>query len=208
MAATSSHVIELGHDHIAEASRLLGRAFVGDPLMQYLFAQPGRDYRADLRVIFRYQCALQLALHWPLLGIIPHTRIAGVVGVGLPDQTSWPNSVAELQTALAKEMSPQAVERLDRYAARTQGHFPDEPLFYIRMIGVRPESQGQGYARRLLEAVHRRSEAHPLSRGVALDTENAANVEIYKRLGYEIVGQAKVGPIKVWCMVCPNQGAG
>jgi ribosomal protein S18 acetylase RimI-like enzyme len=207
MSATSNQVIDLDRAHIAEAAHVLSRAFAADPLMRYLFAERGRDYRSCLRAIFQYQCALQLELQWPLLGIIPRTRIAGVVGIGLPEQPAWPKSVTELQSALTNQMGPQAVERLDRYAARTNGHFPNEPLFYVRMIGVRPESQGQGYARLLLEAVHRRSEAHPKSTGVALDTENAANVEIYKRMGYQVVGQAKVDTITIWCMIRPNQAA-
>jgi hypothetical protein len=52
--------------------------------------------------------------------------------------------------------------------------------------------------------VQRRSEAHPHSKGVALDTENAENVAIYERLGYRVVGQAKLDAIKIWCMVRPN----
>src|SRR4051794_28893 len=199
MSATSRQVIDLDRTHIAEAAHMLSRAFADDPLMRYLFAERGRDYRSCLRAIFQYQCALQLELGWPLLGLIPRTRIAGVVGIGLPEQSTWPKSVMELQTALTNQMGSQAVERLDRYAARTNGHFPDEPLFYVRMIGVRPASQGQGYAHLLLEEVHRRSEAHPQSKGVALDTENVANVEIYKRLGYQVVGRANVDTIIIWC---------
>jgi ribosomal protein S18 acetylase RimI-like enzyme len=65
------------------------------------------------------------------------------------------------------------------------------------MIGVRPESQGQGYARQLLEEVRRRSERHPCSTGVALDTENAENVAIYERLGYQVVARDRLGGLTV-----------
>ncbi|HEU5091019.1 MAG TPA: GNAT family N-acetyltransferase, partial [Roseiflexaceae bacterium] len=123
----------------------------------------GQDYHACLEAVFSYQCALQLELHWPLIGLVPRTRIAGVVGLEAPEQATWPQSVERLQAALAERMGPQAVERLDRYAARSKGQFPDKPIFFVRMIGVRPESQGQGYAGRLLEEAHRRSEAHPHS---------------------------------------------
>jgi ribosomal protein S18 acetylase RimI-like enzyme len=204
MSTTSHQVIDLDRAHIVEAAHVLSRAFADDPLMRYLFAEHGQDYRACLRAIFQYQCALQLELQWPLLGVVPRTRIAGVVAIVLPEQRKWPKSILKLQAALTRQIGSQAIERLDRYAARTNGHFPNDPLFYVRMIGVRPESQGQGYARLLLEAVQRRSEAHPKSTGVALDTENATNVEIYKRMGYQVVGQATVDTITIWCMVRPN----
>lgn len=205
MSAVSAQVIDLDRARIAEAAGVLSRAFAADPLMRYLFAEHSQGYQSCLRAIFQYQCALQLELHWPLLGLIPRTRIAGVVGVGLPEQPRWSTSVADLQNGLSKQIGPQASERLDRYAARTNGHFPNKPLFYIRMIGVRPESQGRGYAHQLLEQVHRRSEAHPTSTGVALDTENRANVAIYKRMGYQVVGQAKIDTITIWCMLRPNR---
>ena len=43
---------------------------------------------------------------------------------------------------------------MEQYAAVPNGRFPDEPIFYVAMIGVRPDAQGRGYAWRLLEEAH------------------------------------------------------
>lgn len=200
----SAKIIDLDRGRLPEAVALLARAFASDPLMRYLLGEQGR-YGERLRAVFRYQCELQLLMSWPLLGLIPRTRLAGVVGVALPEQPDELTGLARLEAELAAALGKPAQQRLDRYAERTSAHFPAEPLLYVRMIGVRPESQGRGYARLLLDEVQRRSAAHPRSTGVALDTENAENVEIYKRLGYQVVGQVQIDRIHVWCMFRPDR---
>jgi ribosomal protein S18 acetylase RimI-like enzyme len=204
MSNQSARIVELGPDSQPEAVALLGRAFVGDPLMRYLLGDQG-GYGKRLRAVFRYQCELQRLMGWPLLGLVPRTRLAGVVGVAMPEQPNELAGLARLETELSAALGELAQRRLDRYAEHTSAHFPAEPLLYVRMIGVRPESQGRGYAHMLLDEVQRRSEAHPRSTGVALDTENAENVEIYKRLGYQVVGRAQVDRIHVWCMFRPDR---
>jgi ribosomal protein S18 acetylase RimI-like enzyme len=47
--------------------------------------------------------------------------------------------------------------RLEAYARVTDRNRPSRPNLYLVMIGVAPEAQGQGYGRKLLEAVHKLS---------------------------------------------------
>jgi ribosomal protein S18 acetylase RimI-like enzyme len=206
MPNQSPRVQEIGRPQLAEAVRLLGRAFADDPLMRYIFAEAG-DYPTRLREFFQYSCEVHLRLGWPILGVVPRTRLAGLVAVALPEQRPWPDELTEWYNRWTSALGRRATDRIERYAKRTNPHFPDDPLFYIGMIGVRPESRGQGYARQLLEEVHRRSEQHACSTGVALDTENATNVAIYERLGYRVVARDRLGDLTVWCMFRPNNAS-
>lgn len=59
------------------------------------------------------------------------------------------------------------------------GRYPvAEAHHHLNMIGVRPDAQGQGHGRRLLESVHALAAADPASAGVSLTTEVEANVAL------------------------------
>jgi GNAT superfamily N-acetyltransferase len=204
MAHAPCQIVDIGRDRREEAVRLLARAFADDPLMRYLFADAGGAYRACLQDVFGYQCELHWQMGWPLLGVVPRSRLAGLIGIVTPDDQAQPDSLDALGGELAARIGREASARLERYGARTEGCLPAEPLCYIRMIGVRPESQGLGYARALLEVAQRISERHPASTGVALDTENPTNVAIYERLGYRVVGRSKLADITIFCMFRPD----
>lgn len=204
MQAQARQVIAIERSRITEAVQVLRRAFMPDPLMRYLFDDQGVDYGARLSEFIRYTCEVHLQLSWMLLGLIPRTRLAGVAAVALPEQPAWPDSLRAEYSAWIGQIEQPVRNRIEHYTSRTTRHFIDEPLFYVSMIGVRPESQGQGYARQLLEAVHRRSEMHPSSTGVGLDTENEANVAVYERLGYRVIAQESLGSLTIWCLFRPN----
>lgn len=204
MPDAATQVIEIPAERQGEAAGLLARAFAHDPLMLHLF-DGGPGYRARLTGFLRYTCEVQLAMGWPLLGLVPRTRLAAVAAVTPPEPAPWPEALTERYTALAARLSPQQRERLECYAALPGARMPDTPLFYVGMIGVRPESQGRGYARRLLDEIHRRAAAHPSTTGVGLDTENKANVQLYQHLGYRVVGRMPFNGLTIWCLFRPNQ---
>ena len=206
MASRSAQIIDVPHERLSEAARMLTRAFAADPLMRYLFGDQD-DYLERLREFFRYNLDVHARMGWPVLGAVPRSRLAGAIAVATPDGPEWPEELNEMYARFTSRLSKAAVERIERYADRTNKHFPDAPLFYVGMIGVRPESQGQGYARLLLDEAHRRSAAHPTSTGVALDTENPANVPLYESFGYTVTARVKLGDFEVWCMFRPNNSA-
>ena len=57
----------------------------------------------------------------------------------------------------------------------------------------------------MLDAVHALSEAHPISTGMTLDTENAANVPLYAHCGYRVIAKANLEHVDVWHMFRPNK---
>ena len=77
---------------------------------------------------------------------------------------------------------------------------PQEPKFVVTQIAVSPDRQGDGFARPLLNAVFELSNADPVSRGVAISTYSERNANMYRHLGFEVIGQESIGEAKVWVL--------
>lgn len=199
-----SPTINLTPQHESEAAALMARAFAGDALMRYLFDAEAAGYATRLHGFFRYTATVHRTLGWPMLGVMARTRLAGAAYLATPDQTNWP---AALDTAFAdfsRTLSSESLERMQRYANVPSRGMPNVPHFYVKAIGVRPESQGRGYAHALLDAAHKLTQAHPTAQGIALDTEKAANVPFYERIGYTLVASVPFDGINVLYMFRKN----
>lgn len=83
-------------------------------------------------------------------------------------------------------------------------HHPSEPHYYLMLLGVHPNFQKKGYARALLEALHARSEEHPPSIGVYLETAKEQNVAFYKYFGYPVKTQVNINGVENFIMFRPN----
>lgn len=205
MTRRAADVITIPVQQHEEAVKTLARAFAGDPLMRYLFDAQTPGYTTRLRGFFRYTCAVHQHMGWPLLGVVPRTRVAGVACIAAPEQPEWPEALNDAYTAFTDGMDTHMLERIERYATLPSRNTPSSPQFYVKAIGVRPESHGQGYARLLLDAVHELSASHKTSVGVGLDTENAENVPLYENFGYRLVETVPFDGIDVYYMFRPNQ---
>ncbi|HEY7061026.1 MAG TPA: GNAT family N-acetyltransferase [Chloroflexota bacterium] len=70
-------------------------------------------------------------------------------------------------------------------------YHPDEPHWYLPLIGVDPVRQGQGYGSALLQHALRRCDVEHLP--AYLESSNPANVPLYQRHGFEVVGKIQAG---------------
>ncbi len=201
---TAADVITLSREQLSDAAAVLADAFVDDSLMRHLFRVQPPKYHSHLRELFRFSCEVRLDLEWPLLGSVSGDRLVGVAAVTRPDDTQWPASLSATYERLKSSIGPEATERLERYSRVADRYLPGQPHYYLGAIGVRPEAQGKGHARALLDRVRALSEAHATSIGVGLDTENPTNVKIYERFGYHVVAETSIDGLDVWCMFRPN----
>jgi len=68
---------------------------------------------------------------------------------------------------------------------------PDEPHWYLPMIGVEPHSQGKGLGGDLMRhAVTRCDQEGVLA---YLESSNPRNITLYKRHGFEVMREIKIG---------------
>jgi ribosomal protein S18 acetylase RimI-like enzyme len=70
-------------------------------------------------------------------------------------------------------------------------YHPQEPCWYLPLVGVDPILQGRGFGGLLMRHAVRRSDAD----GVAayLESSNPRNISLYLRHGFEILGTIQVG---------------
>jgi GNAT superfamily N-acetyltransferase len=84
---------------------------------------------------------------------------------------------------------------------------PREPHFYIRTIGVRTASQGQGVGSLLMQPTLERADSAGLPTYIEASSERSA--ALYERLGFRHIGAFDLpeGGPRVWPMLRPAPGA-
>jgi ribosomal protein S18 acetylase RimI-like enzyme len=70
-------------------------------------------------------------------------------------------------------------------------YHPDEPHWYLPLIGVDPAQQGKGYGSALLMHALRRCDEDGTP--AYLESSNPKNIPLYRRHGFEVLGTIQVG---------------
>ncbi len=164
--------------HRDAAARVLASAFSTDPLMRWMTRNP-RDLERRLRPF--YDATLRQQLRRSEHEVFVTEDMAGVaIWSGIDDwkMTPW-ETVRMTPRSLRTFRLPWRPLRVLRAIERTH---PKEPHFYLAILGVHQDRQGEGVGSRVL--------AHMLDRcdgdGVPtfLEVSNPRNVPFYARHGY------------------------
>jgi ribosomal protein S18 acetylase RimI-like enzyme len=197
----TNSIIRLGPDQFEPARHTLGQAFEGYPLMTYALARPEGRSRA---VTSLYASVLWDCLRWG--EVYATSDLAGVACWLRPGQT-FPGLLRLIRAGMLRlpwQFGLTGFRRLQAYAELAhqlqQEHAP-ERHWYLWAIGVLPQDQGKGIARRLAAPVLARADQESLP--CYLDTHVETNVAIYKRLGFEVVSKVILPghPLPVWAML-------
>ncbi|MET8529396.1 GNAT family N-acetyltransferase [Micromonospora sp. NPDC005172] len=93
--------------------------------------------------------------------------------------------------------------------ARVQGYddavhaaLPTYPFWYLGVLGTHPDSAGRGWGRAVMRAGLARAAADGLP--AILETSKPANVKLYRRVGWEVVGSL-AEPVPTWIMQQPRR---
>lgn len=106
-----------------------------------------------------------------------------------PGVESDGEAIGALVGGLVEEPEKQAV--LAQVGEAMGGHHPHEPHWYLAMIGVDPSRQGRGLGSALLQEGLKRCDAEGLP--AYLESSNPANIPLYERHGFEVVGLIQPG---------------
>ncbi len=79
---------------------------------------------------------------------------------------------------------------LKTFEQMAQSH-PEEPHWYLAMIGVEPNAQGSGLGGALMR--HGVARCDDLGALAYLESSNPRNISLYERHGFEVMGQIQVG---------------
>lgn len=196
---TAIQITRLDTEDIAPAVEIFFAAFDDDPLMSYFFED---RYQSIARQTMQYICDRANVLDLPLLGAVMEGELQGVALMTPPEAIE--QETAQLDEQFAIAVGEGVISRLETYSQVKKARQPQQPHFYLDILGVLPESQGQGIGKTLLTAIHQMSEASSLSRGVALDTGKASNVDLYQHFGYSVTAIDDLEQTKLWSMFRAN----
>ncbi|MFG2712854.1 GNAT family N-acetyltransferase [Streptomyces goshikiensis] len=180
-------------DDAAPIGRNLARAFADDPMMRWFFPD-GATREAGMARYFSTIFTRQYARH----GVCEHTGSAAAYWVppGAQDK-----AVPDAETV--RELSEILGDRaaLFRQAAEAAaGHGPQEPHWYLAVLGADPAAQGRGHGAALLRSGLAKADAE----GVAtyLESSKASNLPFYEHFGFTVLGEVELpgGGPTLWAM--------
>jgi GNAT superfamily N-acetyltransferase len=201
----------LGSEEVPEAVRLLASAFAADPSMaHFLGPRPAAvPSRWDQQLGALLTLVLQSALRGgeEVVGLYLGSRLAAVAitedrrpGLGRALRRGWAE-VASLAT-VGRALPWAVLSRVEAYRRAVRQAHSGALAFYLVMLGVDSEFQRQGLGRQLFSFLVSR---HP---GVwGLDTENPANVDVYRRWGLTHDGSLRLGTLEVFLMTLEEKEA-
>lgn len=200
-----ARVIELGRDRFDESVEVLTAAFAADPSLRHVCRGEDSGYDDRRRALFRAMVRYQLDWDEPRLGVLEGDQLVGVCHLARPGARERIRPVLALGWNMAAGPGWGALARGARLAQALGRCHPHIRHFYIVSLGVDPRCHGRGHGGRLLNEVITRATAAHDCQGIALDTQNRRNVDLYRRFGFEVGREERIGPLDSWCLFRPRR---
>ncbi len=185
-------VQHLGPDRRDEVVEVLVKSFWTYPTMAYMLGNNGDHDIVELTTLIGMFVDGRYGRDSPVLGVDAENQLAAIALVDYPARRSaiepYRSRMLEALALLGEDVEA----RIDAFSQASADFEPKAPHYYIGMLGVLPEFQGQGLARTLVNEVVFMSEADDESESVCLTTEAEGNLAIYQALGFGIVGDITV----------------
>lgn len=186
-------------DDVPRIVGVLSEAFRDYPVMRFVLGAVDPEYDRRLARLVGFFVMARALRDEPLLGIPDGGDLAAAAIVSFPGVGESPPRLALLREEVWAELGAEARSRYEACGEAWRPLGVTVPHIHLNMIGVRSAFQGKGYAKRLLDHVHEMSRETPGSLGVTLTTEDPENVALYLRMGYDVVGQARVASnLETW----------
>ncbi|MEU4313499.1 GNAT family N-acetyltransferase [Nocardia sp. NPDC024068] len=184
-------------------ARTLGAAFQEDPVMSWVVPDPRRRAAGAPR-FFATQTRHQHFAHGGVDIAVDRSGRIGGAALWDPPGNWRPSPRSELR------MFPQMVRAFGtrllvgkRLADTMSGVHPDEPHWYLAVLGTDPSVRGAGYGQALLRSRLDRCDRDGVP--AYLESSNKSNVPYYERFGFEVTATISVpdGGPDLWAMWRP-----
>ncbi len=188
-------LVELDHSALGEAKSLLYHAYRHEPTFQYLFESRRTGYDQRVRATLREGLESHFAQGQSALGLVDDGVLVAVAFITSPgdrvaisDQFNW-----RIKMMLTAGLT--STRRYIEYHEAVQDCFPGELHHHLPFMAVHPKYQSQGLGRILMDTIENTCRETPGSSGIGLDTGNARYIDFYKKLGFEEVGEVRMGDV-------------
>ncbi|MEH0986402.1 GNAT family N-acetyltransferase [Micromonospora sp. CPCC 205556] len=115
----------------------------------------------------------------------------------------WEPPAADNQSPgndLAAQLPTDALARVHAYDEAVHSALPAAPFWYLGVLGTHPDKAGRRWGHAVMRAGLRRAAADGLP--AVLETSNTANVELYRRAGWQVL-RVVAAPVPTWIMHQP-----
>ncbi len=173
---------------------MFGRAFVDEPMMRWPMGSSGDvDERFTRCFAYFLEAALPLGWVWEV-----GRGDGAAVWIPPAQSNAWEDHPWNQTRILA--LADDGGRRYDAFWEWVAARDPTEPSWQLDSIAVRPELQGRGIGKSLIEAGLARARAD--GAGAFLSTGTASNVAIYGRCGFHVWDEADApnGGPRIWFM--------
>jgi ribosomal protein S18 acetylase RimI-like enzyme len=180
---------------VPKVAGVIADAFADDPFWAWLF--PGAERALVVRSWIRQ---LHVA-YLPKGHSYANDDISGAALWAPPGK--WQLSVSQqlrLAPSYLRLLGPAPMRTASRAFGVIEGGHPDEPHWYLSVLGVAPSHQRRGVGRSLIEPILERADRERAL--TSLETFKAENVPYYERFGFEVTKEDRIpdGP-QMWAMV-------
>jgi GNAT superfamily N-acetyltransferase len=189
------HVRKASPDRVEDLAVVLGRALAGEPMIAWPFRGSDEPDVGRSTALFR----LLLDVYGAGEVIWEDADGRGCAAWIPPGQIEIFESMDAATRGPVAELTDDGGFRYNAFWDWLGSHLPEEPCWFLDMVGVDPAHQGRGIGRALIQ--------HELD-GVAgaapafLETGTRRNVEYYERFGFRVAADedAPNGGPHVWFM--------
>lgn len=205
----SAHIRDLRGNDRASFLAVMARAFEQDPLFLATFwGRKGDGSERQVLAFLSFLFDMNRLIGGTPRGLFVGGRLVACALLEPSSASSFVSAGRMIVSAfrflpVAFALPPRATAFLNEYTKRTRSAVPRRPHSYLVMVGVQPNEQGRGFGRRLVQDAIERTRTNRLAHGIALDTENEANVGLYERWGFQKVASLELGRVEAHCMFLP-----
>lgn len=202
MDAELEGLIKLNKSHIKPAAEVLVTAFRNYPLLQYFF--PDEQDRAKVASYF-FQVVLNYGIHYCEV----YATSPGMEGIAIwvPSDklpmTFW-RVLRSVPLSVILGFVRNGAGRMKRssdYMDTRHKRLAPDKHWYLQVIGVSPQFQGQGYSGKLIRPMLARIEREYIP--CYLETLDERNVKIYEHFGFEMIEKSAIPKTSLtnWAML-------
>lgn len=179
---------------LGDTVHLFADAFVGDPMITWPLTDPSPAAIASMFSIVIEEAYGPMGVVW----VIGQEAVDGAAVWLAPEQTA---RFDEIEVATRPKVDALTEDEGARYATFWDWigeHVPDEPCWFLDILGVRRAARGRGLASALVG--HGLDRARAAGLPAILETGNPANVPMYEHLGFRVVDQSNApdGGPTIW----------
>lgn len=201
-------LVHLTADRFDETVAVYCDAFHDYPVMRYVIGNAQEKYDDRLQSLIGYFTEYRFSRDYPVLGIESVDGcLVAAASINPVESVPEPPSLQQTYDNMCAELGEAAINRYKAFVAACDPFEPEQEHVHIGMIGVIGMEQGNGHARRLMDAVHEMSRQDQDSCGVSLTTELSRNLSFYEHFGYRILGRGVTpdGSLETWTLFRPDE---